>query len=381
MQISTQTLFGLSILGISISLSHAATISEKTVAKMPNGDNIKEYTLSNKNGMTVKILDVGAVIAQVIVPDHEAKLGNVVLGFANPADYATLNKSNFGAVVGRYANRIAKGQFTINDKTYQLPINNGENSLHGGSPTFAQDLWQSKIVKSKQKDTAAVELKYLSPNGQNGFPGNLTTTLVYSLNDANELALHYTAKTDQDTVINLTNHSYFNLAGETSGTVEDQEVQLLASHFTRTDAASIPTGEITLVADTPMDFRNMKPIGQNIRDQYDQLQNAKGYDHNWVLDNYKPNATQPALAAKAFDPKTKRTLEVYTTQPGIQFFTANGFNGTVIGTSGKAYRSTDAFALETQHFPNSPNTPNFPSTLLKKGQTFNETTIYKFGVK
>lgn len=374
-------LMPISLLALSIQSVFAATVTEAPYGKTAAGQEVTEYTLQNKNGMSVKIINIGGVIREINVPDAKGQIANVVLGLPDAEAYATQNNPHFGAIVGRYANRIAKGQFTLNGKTYQLPLNNGENTLHGGSLTYAQDLWQSKILKQKKgSDVASVELTYLSPNGQNGFPGNVKTTVVYSLNDQNELSAQYKATTDQDTVINLTNHSYFNLAGEGTGSVEKQQIQIFASKYTPTDAGSIPTGELAPVEGTPFDLRQMKPIGEQLRSSHKQMIMAHGYDHNWVLDNYDPKSKQPKLAVKALDPESGRTLEVHTTEPGVQFYTSNFQDGSIVGTSGKAYRQTEAFALEAEHFPDSPNQPSFPSTVLKKGQTFQATTVYKFGV-
>ncbi|SPL71249.1 aldose epimerase family protein [Acinetobacter stercoris] len=360
---------------------YAATVSSEPYGKTPDGKEVTQYTFNNKNGVTVKVITIAGVIREINLPDKNGKIANIVLGLPDAEAYATKNDPHFGAIIGRYANRIANGRFTLNGKTYQLPLNDGQHTLHGGPSTFAQDVWSAKIIPQKDPKTASVEMSYLSPDGQNGFPGNVTTTVTYSLNDDNELTLHYSAQTDQDTVVNLTNHSYFNLAGENSGSVENQQVQIFAFNYTPTDKHSIPTGQIVPVVGTPLDFRQMKAIGKDLRNNFEQLNYARGYDHNWVLDNYSPNATQPRLAARAYDPESGRTLELSTTQPGLQFYTSNSLDGSVIGSSGKAYRQTDGFAFEAEHFPNSPNIPSFPSTVLKKGDTFNATTVYKFGVQ
>lgn len=374
-------LMPISLLVLSIQSVFAASVTEALYGQTAKGQAVTEYSFKNKNGMTVKIINIAGAITQINVPDQKGKLANVVLGLPNAEAYATQNDPHFGAIIGRYANRIANGQFNLNGQTYKLPTNNGANTLHGGPNTFAQDLWASKIIPQKKGNpTASVEMTYLSPNGQNGFPGNLKTTVVYSLNDQNELSIQYKAITDQDTVVNLTNHSYFNLAGEASGSVEKQQVQILASKYTPTDAGSIPTGELASVEGTPFDLRNMKSIGQHLRDNHEQMVMAHGYDHNWVLDGYEAKSTQPKLAVKALDPESGRTMEMFTTEPGVQFYTSNFLDGSIVGTSGKTYRQTDAFAFEAEHFPDSPNKPNFPSTTLKKGQTFNATTVYKFGV-
>lgn len=374
-------LIPVSLLALSIQSIFAATVTEAPFGKTAAGQQATEYTFKNNNGMTVKIINIAGAIREINVPDQKGQIANVVLGLPDAEAYATKNDPHFGAIIGRYANRITKGQFTLNGQIYQLPLNNGENTLHGGPSTFAQDLWQSKILKQKKgNDTASVEMTYLSPNGQNGFPGNVKTTVIYSLNEQNELSIQYKATTDQDTVINLTNHSYFNLAGEGSGSVENQQIQILASQYTPTDAGSIPTGELANVAGTPFDLRQMTPIGKNLRSNHEQMVMAHGYDHNWVLDAYNPKSKQPQLAVKAFDPASGRNMQVLTTEPGVQFYTSNFLDGSIVGTSGKTYRQADAFALEAEHFPDSPNQASFPSTVLKKGQVFQATTVYKFGV-
>lgn len=374
-------LIPVSLLALSIQSVFAATVTEAPFGKTAAGQEATEYTFKNNNGMTVKIINIAGAIREINVPDQKGQIANVVLGLPDAEAYATQNDPHFGAIIGRYANRIAKGQFTLNGQTYQLPLNNGENTLHSGPSTFAQDLWQSKILKQKKgKETASVEMTYLSQNGQNGFPGNVKTTVIYSLNEQNELSIQYKATTDQDTVINLTNHSYFNLAGEGSGSVENQQIQILASKYTPTDAGSIPTGELANVEGTPFDLRQMTPIGKNLRSNHEQMVMAHGYDHNWVLDAYNPKSKQPQLAVKAFDPTSGRNMQVLTTEPGVQFYTSNFLDGSIVGTSGKIYRQADAFALEAEHFPDSPNQASFPSTVLKKGQVFQATTVYKFGV-
>lgn len=375
-------LIPLSVLALSMQMASAATVSSQSFGKTTSGQPVTEFIFKNKNGMTVKIINIAGAIREINVPDKKGQMANVVLGFADAESYASKNDPHFGAVIGRYANRIANGQFNLNGKTYTLPTNDGKNTLHGGPSTFAQDLWQTKVLKQKKgSDVAAVEMSYRSPHGQNGFPGNVNTTVIYSLNDQNELSIQYHATTDQNTVINLTNHSYFNLAGEGSGSVEKQQIQILASQYTPTDAASIPTGELAPVAGTPFDLRQMTPIGQHLRSNHPQMVMAHGYDHNWVLDGYKAQSKQPHLAVNALDPESGRRMQVLTTEPGLQFYTSNFLDGSIVGTSGKSYRQSDAFALEAEHFPNSPNQASFPSTVLKKGQNFQATTIYKFAVQ
>ena len=375
-------LLPLSLLALSIQSVSAATVTAAPFGITAKGQQATEFTFKNNNGMSVKIINIGGAIREINVPDQKGQTANVVLGYSDAESYASKNDVYLGVLIGRYANRIANGQFTLNGKTYQLPVNNGKNTLHSGPSTFAQDFWEAKILPQKKGNTtASVEMSYLSPNGQNGFPGNVKTTVVYSLNEQNELSIQYKATTDQDTVINLTNHSYFNLAGEGSGSVEKQHVQILASKYTPTDAGSIPTGELASVAGTPFDFRQMKAIGQDLRSNHPQMILAHGFDHNFVLDAYDPKSKEPKLAVNALDPESGRYMQVFTTEPGVQFYTSNFLDGSIVGTSGKAYRQTAAFALEAEHFPDSPNQANFPSTVLKKGHTFQATTVYKFGVQ
>jgi aldose 1-epimerase len=299
------------------------------------------------------------------------------LGFATLKDYEKFNSSiHFGGLIGRYANRIAGGHFELNGKTYQLPQNDGNNTLHGGPESFDARVWTVKPLKLK--NAVGAELTYVSPDGENGFPGTLTTHVTYTLTDSNDLHIDYRATTDAATVVNLTNHSYFNLAGEGSGSIENQLIEIAASRYTPTDEKSIPTGELAQVAGTPMDLRKPIRFGAHLRDAFQQMLWAHGYDHNWVLDN--GGGAEPGFAARVTDPQSGRMLEVFTTQPGLQLYTANWLNGGVVGSSGKAYRQSDAFALEAEHFPDSPHHPEFPSTELKPGQTLREQTIYKFRV-
>ena len=374
-------LLPLSLITLSIQSVIAATVTASPYGTPVKRQQATEYTFKNNNGMSVKIINIAGAIREINVPDSQGQLANVVLGLPDAESYATQNDPHFGAIIGRYANRIANGKFTLNGQTYQLPLNNGKNTLHGGPSTFAQDFWNAKIIPQKKENhTASVEMTYVSPNGQNGFPGNVKTTVIYSLNDQNELSIQYKATSDQDTIINLTNHSYFNLAGEGSGSVEKQQIQIFASKYTPTDSGSIPTGELATVEGTPFDFRKMKAIGQDLRSKHKQMVLAHGFDHNFVLDAYDAKSKIPKLAVNALDPESGRTMQVFTTEPGIQFYTSNFLDGSIVGTSGKTYRQTDAFALEAEHFPDSPNQANFPSTVLKKGKTFQATTIYKFGV-
>lgn len=345
---------------------------------LPDGQTITQYTLKNKHGVEVKFINYGAIITAINTPDRMGKNANIVLGFASLDDYRRLNGSfHFGSIIGRYANRIAHGRFRLGQSDYQLPVNNGTNTLHGGDQSFDTKVWQVKLIHPQHLD--AYELTYVSPNGENGFPGKLTIRVRYILTEDDALHLSYSATTDQATVINLTNHSYFNLAGEGSGNVENQLIQIAASEFTPTDQYSIPTGELRSVAGTPFDLRKPTPIGLHLRDADEQMLWAHGYDHNFVLDN--GGHSKPAFAARVIDPGSGRVLEVETTEPGLQFYTANSLDGRCSGTSGKTYRQTDAVALEAEHFPDSPNHANFPSTVLKPGQHYSQETVFRFGVQ
>jgi aldose 1-epimerase len=353
--------------------------------------------------MTVQILSYGAITQSITVPDKNGNLADVVLGFktlgnyvaqASPPPPAT-GGPYFGEIVGRYGNRIADGTFKLNGHTYTLPINNGVNSLHGGFVGFGNHVWASKAVR--QNGMAGVALTLVSPNGDDGanvgcvvagqsctgYPGKLTLTVTYLLDNSSRLWIHYHATVaGQPTVLNPTNHSYFNLAGESSGSAYGQEVMINADKYTPTDSTQIPTGVEAPVAGTPFDFRTFHTIGSRINDDNQQLLIAQGYDHNWVLNSTGPHLSTPfgslVRAAQALDPVSGRELSVWTDQPGVQFYSGNFLNGTLVGISGHIYRQSDGYTFETQHFPNSPNQPNFPSTELKPGQAFNSTTIFQF---
>ena len=327
------------------------------------------YTLTNKNGVSVSIMNYGATIVKIMTPDRNGKLGDIVLGFDNFSPYIHLT-TYFGATIGRYANRIANGQFTMGKTVYQLPRNNGPNSLHGGLRGFDKRMWKYEPVDS---DIPAVRFSRLSPDGEEGYPGNLFVSVTFSLNDDNELRISYEATTDKVTVINLTNHSYFNLAG--GGPILSHILTLHADSYTPVNAELIPTGEIKPVAGTPWDFLNPTPIGVHLKETGGK---PIGYDHNFVLK--KGFFSDWAVAAEVEEPKSGRTLTVSTDQPGIQFYSGNFLDGSLTGVGGNVYRQYTAFCLETQHFPDSPNHDNFPSTLLVPGQTFRSSTVYTFGV-
>ncbi|AFC84573.1 aldose epimerase family protein [Frateuria aurantia] len=365
-------------LGLYAQAQAAEGIQVQSWGSSRHGQAVSQYTLTNADGMVVKFISYGGILTDIEVPDRHGNKANVLLGFANLKDYESYNGDiHFGALIGRYANRIAKGRFSLDGKDYQLEINNPPNTLHSGFHTFDDKVWTVKPLQLK--DAVGAELSYVSPDGENGFPGRLTTHVRYILDNHNALHIQYQATTDKDTVLNLTNHSYFNLGGEGSGSVENEQVQIFASHYTPTDATSIPTGEVASVAGTPLDFRQPTVIAKGLRSSDPQLVWAHGYDNNLVLDH--PVSATPALAARVYDPASGRQLELFTTQPGLQFYTANGLNGGVVGSTGKTYRQGDAFAMEAEHFPDSPNHPQFPSTELKPGQIFRQETVLSFSTR
>ncbi len=334
------------------------------------------YQLKNKNNVTVSITNYGGIITELSVPDKNGTMADVVLGFDNLDQYREKSPF-FGAIIGRYSNRIAKGNFNLNGKNYQLAINNGENSLHGGEVGFDKKIWQGEAFKTS--NSVGVLLSRISPSSEEGFPGNLKVSVKYTLNNLNELEIYYSAETDQSTIVNFTNHSYFNLKGANQGSITDHVLTLYADSFTPTDITAIPTGEIRSVKNTPFDFLQPTRIGARINDTENrQIKIGNGYDHNFILNKEEGILS---LAASVYEPTSGRLLEVLTTEPGMQFYTANYLDGTLIGKKAKAYASRDAFCLETQHYPDSPNQPTFPSTVLNPGEKFESTTIYKFSVK
>lgn len=339
------------------------------------GPGIDLYTLKNKKGMEVAITNYGGVVVSLKVPDNKGRSGDVVLGFDDGAGYLNHN-TNFGALIGRYGNRIAHGRFTLNGVTYTLARNNGENHLHGGIKGFNKVIWQAKDVSGK--DGQALQLTYLSKDGEEGYPGNLSVTVVYTLTAKNELKIAYTATTDKDTIVNLTNHSYFNLAGEGEGNILDHRITFKADRFTPVDGGLIPTGELRSVKGTPFDFSKSTAIGARINQDDEQLKIGRGYDHNFVLNS---GGGKLALAAIVEEPKSGRVMEVWTTEPGIQFYTGNFLDGSLRGKGGKAYQQRYALCLETQHFPDSPNKPSFPSVVLKPGGRYTTITVYKFSAR
>jgi aldose 1-epimerase len=362
-------------------------VGSPTIGKAPfgsvDGQSVDVFTLANRRGMTVRILTYGGIIQELTVPDRSGHEANVVLGFPTLADYVAHNSPvagggvYFGALIGRYANRIAKGTFTLDGQTFHVPVNNNGNSLHGGTIGFDKKVWSATEIHGT--DSVGLRLTYVSPNGEMGYPGTLTSVVTYTLDNANRLGIHYQATTDAPTIINLTNHSYFNLAGEASGDIYRQLLQINANQFTPTDTTQIPTGQLAPVAGTAMDFTRRTPIGTRINQNDPQLLTGQGYDLNWVLN--RPNNGALAFAARAIDPVSGRMLSIFTTQPGIQFYSGNFLTGTLVGTSGHAYRQSDGFALETQHFPDSPNHANFPSTVLRPGQSYDQTTVFQLSTE
>lgn len=350
------------------------TIEHDVFGTMPDGTDVEIYTLMNSQGMEVTVLTYGGILQSVKVPDRRGRLENVTLGYDNLDDYVEANDPYFGAIIGRYGNRIGGASFTLDGVTYDLPANNGPNTLHGGEEGFDKRVWTVTDTFSNS-GSVGLELSYTSQDGEEGFPGTLDTTVTYTLTNRNQIVMDYLATTDAPTVVNLTNHAYWNLAGEGSGSILDHNLMLDAGHFTPVDETLIPTGEIASVAGTPFDFRRPTTIGERIRESDEQLLNGRGYDHNWVLDREGDGLE---LAARLSERTSGRVLSVYTTEPGIQFYSGNFLDGTIIGTGGRTYRQSDGLALETQHYPDSPNKPDFPSTVLRPGDVYETSTIYQF---
>jgi aldose 1-epimerase len=335
-----------------------------------DGREVDIYHLANDAGMRVSLLTFGCIIARLEVPDREGRLANVVLGLDSLGGYTHVSP-HFGAVVGRFANRIAGGSFAIDGTRYRLETNNGPNALHGGRKGFDKVVWQAAVGAGE-----SLIFNYLSPDGEEGYPGNLAVEVTYSLGATNELRIDYRARTDKPTIINPTNHSYFNLAGEGSGDVLDHVVSIEADFFTPTDATQIPTGEIRSVRGTPFDFTAPTTVGERIRLADEQLRLARGYDHNWVLRDTASGGL--STAARVFDPKSGRILDVLTDRPGLQFYTGNSLNGALVGPTSRAYRQSDGLCFETQAFPDAPNQPAFPSSVLRPVELFRSTTVFRF---
>lgn len=349
------------------------SITKAPFGKAPNDTPVDIYTLRNAKGCEVRICNYGGIVTSLKVPDKDGKMGDVVLGYDHLDGYLK-STPYFGCLVGRYGNRIAKGKFTLNGQAYTLVTNNYPNALHGGLKGFDKVVWQARAYESQIGP--ALELRYLSKDGEEGYPGNLSVTAVYTLTEDNALRLDYTATTDQDTILNLTHHSYFNLRGH--GDNLGHVVQIHADKFIPVDATLIPTGELRPVDGTPFDFRKSTPIGARVNADDEQIKFGGGYDHCWVINQ---KAGQLAQQAVVYEPETGRVLEVWSTEPGLQFYGGNFLDGTITGKSGWTYQFREAFCMEPQHFPDSPNQPNFPSTALKPGQTYQNTIIYKFSTR
>jgi aldose 1-epimerase len=340
------------------------------------GKMVALYTLTNTKGLEMGVTNYGGIVVSLMVPDRDGHMGDIVLGYNNVEAYVKKNP-HFGCIVGRYANRIGSAKFSLDGKEYTLAVNNGANSLHGGNKGFDKIVWDSKELA--KKDAVGIEFKYLSKDGEEGFPGNLSVTVIYWLTNENEFKIEYTATTDKATVVNLTHHSYFNLTGEGSGDILGHQLIINADQYTPVAQGLIPTGKFATVEGTPLDFRKMAAVGERINADFEQLQLGKGYDHNWVLNKAKPG--EMALAAILYEPTSGRMMEVMTTEPGLQVYTGNFLDGSIIGKSGKVYGFRNGLCLETQHYPDSPNKPEFPSVVLRPGETYQTSTIYKFSVK
>jgi aldose 1-epimerase len=341
----------------------------------PDGQPVEQYTLTNANGIEVGIITYGGIITSILAPDRSGERRNIVLGFNTLDDYVHKNRY-FGCITGRFANRIADARFTLDSKVYTLAVNNGVNALHGGLVGFDKRVWAAQAVQ--MGDEQGVALTYISVDGEEGYPGNLEVTVMYSLSADNSLRIDYTATTDAPTPINLTNHSYFNLSGEGSGAITDHILTLYADHYTPVNTNIIPTGEIASVVGTPFDFRTRTPIGLRIDADDAQIKLGGGYDHNYVIN--RPDDESLVLTALVEDPASGRTLETLTTEPGVQLYTGNFLDGSVVGSGGKPYEKRGGFCLETQHYPDSPNQPAFPNTILRPGEEYRTTTVYRFGV-
>ncbi|GEK00706.1 MULTISPECIES: aldose epimerase family protein [unclassified Streptomyces] len=341
--------------------------------RLADGTKVYRWSLAN-GGIRMKVLSYGGVVQTLEVPDARGRHANVVAGFGDIDDYVA-KSPYFGALIGRYGNRIGKGRFTLDGTAHQLSVNDGENSLHGGAKGFDKRVWD--VEPFTDGADVGLRLYYTSVDGEMGYPGTLRSKVTYTLTRRGEWRIDYEATTDRATVVNLTSHVYWNLAGEGSGTIEDHELTIAAARYTPTDAGLIPTGELARVAGTPFDFRRAKPIGRDIRAGHEQQVLAKGYDHNWVLD--KGITARPEHVATLRDPRSGRTLRIATDQPGLQFYSGNFLDGTLTGTGGRTYRQGDALCLETQHFPDSPNHAAFPSTVLRPGQTYRTSTVHTFG--
>ncbi|AWE50082.1 MULTISPECIES: aldose epimerase family protein [Streptomyces] len=352
--------------------SGAAAPVRSLFGVLPDGTKVHSWSLAN-GGTRMKVLSYGGVVQSLEVPDRRGRLANVSLGFRSLDDYVA-SSPYFGALIGRYGNRIGKGRFTLDGRTYQVDVNDGENSLHGGAQGFDKRVWDVEPF-TKGADVG-LHLHLTSRDGEMGYPGTLRVKVTYTLTRYGDWRIDYAATTDKPTVVNLTSHVYWNLAGEGSGSIEGHRLKIDGSRYTPVDAGLIPTGEQARVAGTPFDFRRAKTVGEDLRVAHQQLLYGQGFDHNWVLD--KGISPRPEWAATLQDPSSGRTLRIATTEPGLQFYSGNFLDGTLVGTGGRVYRQGDGLCLETQHFPDSPNRPSFPSTVLRPGQTYRSTTVHSF---
>ncbi|MFD2689301.1 aldose epimerase family protein [Streptomyces phyllanthi] len=342
--------------------------------KLADGTEVHSWSLAN-GGTRMEVLSYGGIVRSLEIPDREGRYANVSLGYGDLDDYVTKNNF-FGALIGRYGNRIGKGRYTLDGETHRLSVNDGENSLHGGTGGFDTAVWD--VEPFTEGTDVGLYLRRTSPDGEMGHPGTLTTKVTYTLTERGDWRIDYEATTDRATVVNLTNHVYWNLAGEGSGSAHDHELDIAASRYTPVDSGLIPTGELAEVAGTPFDFRRTTRVGEHIREAHQQLLYARGMDHNWVLD--KGTTAEPEHIATLRDPSSGRTLRIATTEPGVQFYSGNFLDGTLVGPSGRIYRQGDALCLETQHFPDSPNRPDFPSTVLRPGQVYRSATVHSFDI-
>ncbi|MEW6193572.1 MAG: aldose epimerase family protein [Bacteroidota bacterium] len=350
-------------------------ISMRKYGVLTTGEEINIYTLTNKTGSKTEIINYGAIVVSLCVPDKNGKLDDVVTGYDSLDGYVE-DKFYFGAIVGRYGNRIAKGKFKLDGKEYQLTVNNGENHLHGGSKGVFKAVW--KVEPIETADGPSLKLSYNSPEGEEGYPGNVKMEVIYTLTDLNELVVEYKGETDKATILNPTHHSYFNLSGDFNTTVLEHQLFIDADYTTEVGSDLIPTGKLIPVSNTPMDFRKQISIGSKIESNDEQILFGKGYDHNWVLRNFDGKVR---TIATLYDSKSGRLMEVSTDQPGVQFYSGNFLDGTMKGKNGIAYNFRSALCLETQHFPDSPNQPGFPTVTLRPGEIYKQKTIYRFLTK
>lgn len=368
------------LIAVSVGLATVACAAKAKVDKEPfgqvEGKDVFLYTLTNSKGAMIKATNYGGIVVSILVPDKAGKMDDIALGYSDVDSYVK-NSPYFGAIIGRYGNRIGQAHFSLKSKEYTLAANNNENNLHGGLKGFDKVIWSAKPIKGKK--SVGIQFDYTSKDGEEGFPGELQVTVTYWLTNNNEFKIDYKATTNKTTVVNLTHHSYFNLSGEGNGDILGHELVINAEKYTPIDEGLIPTGELAKVKGTPMDFRKFTAIGARIGADSEQLKFGKGYDHNWVLK--RKNADDMELAASLYDPKSGRLMEVLTTEPGLQFYSGNFLDGTITGKSGKPYPVRSGLCLETQHYPDSPNKASFPSVVLKPGETYKTSTIYRFSTK